>query len=66
MSRLAPALTRRQHRLPRFSTRLMTGQATFQTGVAVVALFLFFRFAKRAWTSLVFSGEGLYLDWPSR
>jgi uncharacterized protein (DUF983 family) len=33
--------------------------------VAALLPFLFFRFAKGLWTSIVFLGEGLYLDWPT-
>lgn len=48
-------------------TRLtMVQQLTIWTSVAAVGPFMFFRFAKGLWTSIVFLGEGLYLDWPTR
>lgn len=34
--------------------------------VAALAPFAFFRVAKGVWTGLVFLGEGLYIDWPTR
>jgi uncharacterized protein (DUF983 family) len=34
--------------------------------VAALLPLLFFRFAKGVWTSIIFLGEGLYLDWPRR
>ena len=34
--------------------------------VAALLPVVFFRFAKGLWTSIVFLGEGLYLDWPNR
>ncbi len=40
-------------------------QLAIWTTVAALSPLLFFRFAKGLWTSLIFLGEGLYLDWPS-
>ncbi len=36
------------------------------TTLAALAPVLFFRFSRGLWTSIVFLGEGLYLDWPNR
>jgi uncharacterized protein (DUF983 family) len=49
-----------------FLLGLTMGQQLIIWGVvAMVAPFVFFRFATGLWTSLVFLGEGLYLDWPN-
>ena len=34
--------------------------------VAALGPFLFFRLATGLWTSIVFLGEGLYIQWPNR
>lgn len=34
--------------------------------VAALGPFVFFRLATGLWTSLVFLGEGLYIQWPNR
>jgi uncharacterized protein (DUF983 family) len=48
-------------------TRLTVGQQlAIWMPVAALLPVLFFRFAKGLWTSIVFLGEGLYLDWPNR
>jgi uncharacterized protein (DUF983 family) len=44
----------------------MSEQFLLWTTVAACAPFAFFRFAKGLWTSIVFLGEGVYLDWPTR
>jgi hypothetical protein len=41
-------------------------QLSLSTTVAALGPVFFFRFAKGLWTSIVFLGEGLYLDWPNR
>jgi uncharacterized protein (DUF983 family) len=40
-------------------------QSRLWTAAAAFAPVLFFRFAKGLWTSIVFLGEGVYLDWPN-
>jgi uncharacterized protein (DUF983 family) len=48
-------------------TRLsLTEQLALWMPAAAVTPLLLFRFAKGLWTSIVFLGEGLYLDWPGR
>lgn len=49
-----------------FTRLTMSQQLAIWMPVAAIAPFLFFRFAKGLWTSIVFLGEGLYLDWPPR
>ena len=34
--------------------------------ITVLGPFLFFRLAKGLWTSIIFLGEGLYIQWPNR
>ena len=40
-------------------------QSTVWTAAAAFGPIIFFRFAKGLWTSIVFLGEGVYLDWPN-
>jgi uncharacterized protein (DUF983 family) len=44
----------------------MPQQLAIWLPVSALAPIAFFRFAKGLWTSIVFLGEGLYLDWPTR
>jgi hypothetical protein len=44
----------------------MMQQFVIWVSVAALGPFVFYRVAKGLWTSIVFLGEGLYLDWPSR
>jgi uncharacterized protein (DUF983 family) len=43
-----------------------TEQLIIWLPVAALGPFAFYRIAKGIWTSIVFLGEGLYLDWPTR
>ncbi len=49
-----------------FSTLTMPQQLGIWIPVAALAPLLFFRLAKGLWTSIIFLGEGLYLQWPNR
>jgi uncharacterized protein (DUF983 family) len=53
-------LTERLTQLPLFQQQILW------SAMAALGPFVFFRFAKGVWTGLVFLGEGVYLDWPSR
>mgnify|MGYP001966654287 FL=1 len=49
-----------------FSTLTMSQQLGIRLLVAALGPVLFFRLAKGLWTSIIFLGEGLYLQWPNR
>ena len=49
-----------------FSSLTMPQQFGIWTPIAALGPFLFFRLAKGLWTSIVFLGEGLYIQWPNR
>tara|TARA_B100001179_G_C18325531_1_gene290016 strand:+ start:224 stop:601 length:378 start_codon:yes stop_codon:yes gene_type:complete len=49
-----------------FSTLTMSQQLNIRLLVAALGPVLFFRLAKGLWTSIIFLGEGLYLQWPNR
>ena len=49
-----------------FSSLTMAQQLSIWTPVAALGPFLFFRLAKGLWTSIIFLGEGLYIQWPNR
>jgi uncharacterized protein (DUF983 family) len=49
-----------------FSTLTMSQQLGIRLLVAALGPVLFFRLAKGHWTSIIFLGEGLYLQWPNR
>ena len=46
----------------------MTTQQQLSIGIPVTALgpLLFFRVSRGLWLSIIFFGEGLYIQWPSR
>lgn len=41
-------------------------QLAIGTAIAALGPFAFHRLSKGLWTSFVFLGEGLYIQWPSR
>ena len=43
----------------------MVQQLTVWAGVSALVSVLLYRRAKGLWTSLVFLGDGVYLEWPS-
>ena len=49
-----------------FSTLTTSQQLSIRLMVAALGPMLFFRLAKGLWTSIIFLGEGLYLQWPPR
>ena len=49
-----------------FSTLTTSQQLSIRLMVAALGPMLFFRLAKGLWTSIIFLGEGLYLQWPHR
>ena len=49
-----------------FSSLTMSQQLGILIPVAALGPFLFFRLAKGLWTSIIFLGEGLYIQWPNR
>ena len=49
-----------------FSTLTMPEQLGIWIPVAALGPIFFFRIAKGLWTSIIFLGEGLYLQWPNR
>ena len=49
-----------------FSALTMSQQLGIWTPVAALGPFLFFRLATGLWTSIIFLGEGLYIQWPHR
>jgi hypothetical protein len=48
-----------------YTTLSVAQQSRLWTAAAALVPILFFRFAKGLWTSIVFLGEGVYLDWPN-
>jgi uncharacterized protein (DUF983 family) len=49
-----------------FTSLTMLQQLNIWTPVAALGPFLFFRLAIGLWTSIIFLGEGLYLQWPNQ
>ena len=49
-----------------FSSLTMPQQLGIWIPVAALGPVLFFRLAKGLWTSIIFLGEGLYIQWPNR
>ena len=49
-----------------FTPLTMGQQLGIWTPIAVLGPFIFFRLAKGLWTSIIFWGEGLYIQWPNR
>ena len=41
-------------------------QLSMWTPVAALGPFVFYRFSKGLWTSIILIGEGLYIPWPNR
>ncbi len=49
-----------------FTSLTMPQQLSIWTSVAALGPFIFFRLAMGLWTSIIFLGEGLYLQWPNQ
>ena len=52
--------------LQTFTSLTTSQQLAIWTAIAALAPFAFYRLSKGLWTSFVFLGEGLYIQWPSR
>ena len=52
--------------LQTFTSITTSQQAAIGTAIAALGPFAFYRLSKGLWTSVVFLGEGLYIQWPSR
>ena len=48
------------------STLTTSQQLSIRLFLAALGPVIFFRLAKGLWTSIIFLGEGLYLQWPNR
>ena len=44
----------------------LAGRLGIWLPVAAIGPLLFFRLSKGLWTSIIFLGEGLYIQWPNR
>ena len=52
--------------LQTFTSLTTSQQLPIWTTIAGLAPFAFYRLSKGLWTSFVFLGEGLYIQWPNR
>jgi len=49
-----------------FTSLTLPQQLSIWTPVAALGPFIFFRLAMGLWISIIFLGEGLYLQWPNQ